>query len=110
MDQKIVVKMSLALERACRFVPEDGGTVRKLVAERIVRCAKNHTQTLAGLTEAARQAVADLTVVDPAGQLQSHRTAPCSEVKTDVDLLTEVSQDRSRDLQACYAVLTGLAG
>jgi hypothetical protein len=33
---------------------------RKYVAEKIVNCAKTHTQTLAGLTEAGRRAVAEL--------------------------------------------------
>jgi hypothetical protein len=58
-DKKTIAKMDLALERACRYLPDHDA--RRFVAKRIIECATAHTQTLAGLTEAGRQAVADLT-------------------------------------------------
>jgi hypothetical protein len=38
-----------------------GHSARKFVAEKIIECAKQHTHTLGGLTEAARRAVAELS-------------------------------------------------
>lgn len=38
----------------------EGHPARKFVAERIVECASKQTQTLGGLTEAGRRAVAEL--------------------------------------------------
>lgn len=38
----------------------EGHPARKFVAEKIVECANKHTQTLGGLTEAGRRAVAEL--------------------------------------------------
>jgi hypothetical protein len=67
-DRKTVAKMDLALERACRYLPDHDA--RRFVATRIIACARTHTQTLAGLTGAGRQAVADLTE-RPAATVQS---------------------------------------
>ena len=107
MDQEMVAKMGLALERACRFLPNDGGNVRKFVAERVVHCAKNHTQTLAGLTEAARQAVADFNAIQVAGRRSlAPYTGPEGGIEVSV---AKVSQDRLREIQDCYAILAELA-
>jgi hypothetical protein len=55
--------MDVALDRACRLLPEKMAdhSARKFVAEKIIECAKQHTHTLGGLTEAARRAVAELS-------------------------------------------------
>lgn len=59
---RTIARMDVALERACRLLPDEmaGYASRKFVAERIVRCARTRTLRLAGMTEAARQAAADL--------------------------------------------------
>jgi hypothetical protein len=62
MTPETIAKMGLALERACRHGPQNADE-RKYVAAKIVVCAKTHTQTLAGLTEAGRQALAEF--IDP---------------------------------------------
>jgi hypothetical protein len=69
MTPETIAKMGLAFERACRHLPESTDA-RKHVAAKIVECAKTHTQTLAGLTEAGRQAVAEFS------GLPDVRTAP----------------------------------
>jgi hypothetical protein len=60
--EKTIGHMDIALERSCKLMPEflETHKARKYVAERIVQCAKTHTTTLAGLTEAGRRAVAEL--------------------------------------------------
>jgi hypothetical protein len=61
-SERVISSMDVALERACKLMPEilAAHNARKYVAERIVECAKTHTQTLGGLTEAGRRAVAEL--------------------------------------------------
>jgi hypothetical protein len=61
-SERVIANMDVALERACKLMPEIlvAHNARKYVAERIVECAKTHTQTLGGLTEAGRRAVAEL--------------------------------------------------
>ncbi len=63
-SERTIARMDIALERACRILPETFAhhTSRKFVAEQIVECAKAHTQTLGGLTEAGRRAVAELVM------------------------------------------------
>jgi len=60
--ERTIANMDVALERACKLMPEVlmSHAARKYVAEKIVDCAKTHTQTLGGLTEAGRRAVATL--------------------------------------------------
>src|SRR3954471_5326953 len=62
-DERVVANMDVALDRACRLLPEKmaNHSARKFVAEKIIECAKQHTHTLGGLTEAARRAVAELS-------------------------------------------------
>jgi hypothetical protein len=62
-DERVLANMDVALDRACRLLPEKmaGHSARKFVAEKIIECAKQHTHTLGGLTEAARRAVAELS-------------------------------------------------
>ncbi|WP_208825843.1 hypothetical protein [Bradyrhizobium neotropicale] len=61
-SQKTIAAMDLALERACRFLPIGlpEHQTRKFVAEKIIECAKNGNQTLAGLTEVGRRAIHEL--------------------------------------------------
>jgi urease gamma subunit len=61
-NKKTLAIMELALERACRFLPLGlpEHETRKFVAEKIVECARNGNQSLAGLTEVGRQAVREL--------------------------------------------------
>lgn len=63
-SKRTIANMEIALERACRFLPKslDEGKTRKAVAGLIVKCAREKTETLAGMTEAARQAVAFLII------------------------------------------------
>jgi hypothetical protein len=63
-SERTISHMDIALERACSRLPEAFAHhgARKFVAERIVECAKIRTQTLGGLTEAARRAVAELVM------------------------------------------------
>jgi hypothetical protein len=62
-DERVVANMDVALDRACRLLPGKMAdhSARKFVAEKIIECAKQHTRTLGGLTEAARRAVAELS-------------------------------------------------
>jgi len=59
--------METALERACRSLAKrlDEEKTRKAVAGIIIKCVREKTTTLAGMTEAARQAIAFLLVEDP---------------------------------------------
>ncbi|MGY0574076.1 hypothetical protein ACTGJ9_025855 [Bradyrhizobium sp. RDM12] len=61
-SERAIANMDVALERACKLMPDVlvSHVARKFVAEKIVDCAKTRTQTLAGLTEAGRRAVAEL--------------------------------------------------
>jgi hypothetical protein len=67
-DERTVANMDVALERACQHLPPKFADHkgRKFVAEKIVECAKKHTQTLGGLTEAGRRAAAELCVSNTA--------------------------------------------
>ena len=60
--ERTIANMDVALERASKLMPDVlvAHAARKYVAEKIVECAKTHTQTLSGLTEAGRRAVAEL--------------------------------------------------
>ena len=61
-SERTISNMDVALERACRLLPVafEAHPARNFVAEKIVECASLHTQTLGGLTEAGRRAVAEL--------------------------------------------------
>jgi hypothetical protein len=61
-SERTISNMDVALERACRLLPVafEAHPARSSVAEKIVECASLHTQTLGGLTEAGRRAVAEL--------------------------------------------------
>jgi hypothetical protein len=63
-SERTISRMDTALERACMALPETfvHHSARTFVAERIVECAKAHTQTLDGLTEAGKRAVAELVM------------------------------------------------
>lgn len=63
-SERTISRMDIALERACRMLPETLAhhASRKFVAEKIVECAKTHTQALGGLTETGRRAVAELVM------------------------------------------------
>jgi len=60
--ERVTANMDAALEQACALMLEIlmSHAARKYVAEKIVECARTHTQTLGGLTEAGRRAVAEL--------------------------------------------------
>jgi hypothetical protein len=62
-SERAIANMDVALERACRLLPLKMAEhkARKFVAQKIIECAKSYTQTLGGLTEAGRRAVAELT-------------------------------------------------
>ena len=66
-SKQTIANMETALERACRSLPKrlDGNKTRKAIARIIVKCAREKTTTLAGMTEAARQAVAFLLAEEP---------------------------------------------
>lgn len=61
-SERTISRMDMALESACRALPETLAHhgAQTYVAERIVECAKVHTQTLDGLTEAGKRAVTEL--------------------------------------------------
>jgi hypothetical protein len=63
-SERTISHMDMALERACKTLPETFAhhEARTFVAERIVECAKVHTQTLDGLTEAGQRAAAELVM------------------------------------------------
>lgn len=69
-SQQTIAYMEIALERACRFLPEklDEEKTRKAIAGVIIKCAREKTKTLAGMTEAARQAVAFLITEEASGE------------------------------------------
>lgn len=75
-SERTTANMEIALERACRFLPKklDEEKTRKAVAGVIIKCARERTTTLAGMTEAARQAIAFLLAED-ATLAQSHSPA-----------------------------------
>jgi hypothetical protein len=68
---RTIANMEIALERSCRFLPTrlDEAKTRKAIAGVIVKCAREKTATLAGMTEAARQAIAFLLVEENSGEL-----------------------------------------
>jgi hypothetical protein len=61
-NERTISRMEAALERACMTLPETftHHDARTFVAERIAECARSDTQTLDGLTEAGKRAVAEL--------------------------------------------------
>src|ERR1700750_1802588 len=63
-SERTISRMDVALERACMTLPETfvHHGARAFVAERIVECAKARTQTLDGLTETGKRAVAELVM------------------------------------------------
>lgn len=69
-SQQTIAFMEIALERACRFLPEklNEEKTRRAIAGVIINCAREKTQTLAGMTEAARQAVAVLIAEEASGE------------------------------------------
>lgn len=75
--ERTIANMEVALERSCRFLPSslDEARTRKAIAVVIIKCAREKTATLAGMTEAARQAVAVLlaneSVEEPLAQSTS---------------------------------------
>jgi len=77
-SDRTISHMDMALERACRALPEAFAyhLSRKFVAEKIVECAKLHTQTLGGLTEAGRRAVAELVMRERALRLAKDNGLP----------------------------------
>ena len=62
--ERTIANMEIALERSCRFLPSrlDVAKTRKAIAGVIIKCARERTATLAGMTEAARQAIAFMLV------------------------------------------------
>lgn len=66
-SKQTIANMEIALERACRSLPKrlDEDKTRKAIAGIIVKCAREKTTTLAGMTEAARQAIAFLLAEEP---------------------------------------------
>jgi hypothetical protein len=68
--ERTIANMEIALERSCRFLPSklDETKTRKAVAGVIIKCAREKTATLAGMTEAARQAIAFLLVEESTGE------------------------------------------
>ena len=79
-SERVIANMDVALERACKLMPEVLAShgARKYVAEKIVECAKSHTQTLGGLTEAGRRAVAELAVEIMGSNLDEVAAIPAS--------------------------------
>jgi hypothetical protein len=62
-DRRTMAKMELALDRACARFPHGGKhSIRKRVAQNIVRCAKTGSTGLVALTEAGERAVAQLSL------------------------------------------------
>ncbi len=60
-DRRTMAKMELALDRACARFPHGGKhSIRKRVAQNIVRCAKAGNTGLVALTEAGERALAQL--------------------------------------------------
>ncbi|UPK31384.1 hypothetical protein [Bradyrhizobium sp. 195] len=65
-SERTISRMDMALESACRILPETLAHhgARTYVAERIVECARSHTQSLDALTEAGKRAVAELAMLE----------------------------------------------
>ncbi|MCK1393972.1 hypothetical protein [Bradyrhizobium sp. 1] len=63
-SERTISYMDMALESACMALPTTFAhhSARKVVAEKIVECAKVRRQTLGELTEAGRRAVAELVM------------------------------------------------
>ena len=61
LDARTRANMNVALERICRHRPDgEDHQFRKLVAQRIVQCAKSGKKTLGALTEAGERVLARL--------------------------------------------------
>jgi hypothetical protein len=60
-DARTLANMDVALERVCQRRPDgEEHRVRKLVARRIIKCARNGKRTLGALTEAGEQVLSRL--------------------------------------------------
>jgi hypothetical protein len=56
-DARTLANMNVALERVCQRRPDgEDHTVRRLVARRIIKCAKMGQKTLGALTKAGERA------------------------------------------------------
>jgi hypothetical protein len=65
-DTRTFANMNVALDRVCRRWPDgEQHRFRKLVAERIIRCARSGKKTLGALTEAGERVLAQLP--EPSG-------------------------------------------
>jgi sirohydrochlorin ferrochelatase len=62
LSDRTKANMDVALEEACRSLPHGGDhTLRKKVAQKLLRSAQEGKTTLGDLTEVARAALAELT-------------------------------------------------
>ncbi len=59
---RMKANMEIALERACKFLPEggDGHEARRYVARKILECAESGNGTVRALTAAGRAAAIEL--------------------------------------------------
>lgn len=60
-DRRTMTAMEVALEKTCEGLPNGGKhNLRKWAAQNIIRCAKTGTTSLDALTEAGKNALAQL--------------------------------------------------
>lgn len=61
-DARTFANMNVALERACESLPKDRDNhpARKIIAERLIACARSGKTTLGELTAVAKRAVAEI--------------------------------------------------
>jgi hypothetical protein len=71
-DRKTIAKMEVALERACALLPasSEKHSARRLIARKLIECAKRGDDSLVELTEAGYAAAMQLAAsAQPAGRI-----------------------------------------
>lgn len=76
-DARTFANMEVALQHACDQLPVDrnGHAYRRYVAERIIDCAMNDSQSLTRLSQAGYRAVVKVCVGDRRGGGSAFRTS-----------------------------------
>jgi hypothetical protein len=66
-DDRTRANLDVALEEVCRVMPHGGNhAVRKKIAAKLLKSARQGNTTLGGLSEVARKALEDVVVRKPA--------------------------------------------
>jgi hypothetical protein len=63
LDERTTANMNVALEKACRVLPNSGGDheTRKYIAKKLFQAANKGERTLGGLETVARRALRELS-------------------------------------------------